>query len=176
VIQHLRAEGDDVTGWYYNPNIYPPEEARLRWQALTQASLALGLRLLPLEPETEPADFLLALAAGGESRCRTCYQLRLEATARKAKEKGFGAFSTTLLISPHQDLEAIREIGERAGAKHGVQFRFVDLRHRHDESRGRAESLGLYRQNYCGCMFSDLERSQARASRAISRARRKPAP
>ena len=171
MVQHFRSEGDQVTGWYYNPNIHPPQELRLRQQALHQASLALRMDLLPPDPEPDPAAFLLALAAGGGSRCRTCYRLRLEATAKKARELGFPAFSTTLLISPHQDLEAIREIGERAGAKHGVEFRFADLRHRHDESRERAGSLKLYRQNYCGCLFSGLERSQARASRDVAKAR-----
>ena len=161
-----------MTGWYYNPNLHPPEEMRRRQQALTQASLALGMALLACDREPEPAEFLLALARRGGRRCHACYELRLEATARKAREEGFDAFSTTLLISPHQDLEAVHKIGAAAAEKHGVAFRFVDLRDRYRESGERARSMELYRQNYCGCMFSDLERSEARASRAIRKAAR----
>ncbi len=167
VVQYFAGTGKQVTGWYYNPNIYPPEEMRLRRQALQQASIALGIPLLPPEPDPEPYEFLLAVAAEGGVRCRACYRLRLEAAARKAKEEGFPAFSTTLSISPYQDLEAIRETGEAAGEKYGVRFEFVDLRKKHRESLERARSLGLYCQNYCGCMFSDLERSAARALRAV---------
>jgi len=158
-----------VSGWYYNPNIYPPEEMRLRHQALAQAALALNLPLLPPEQHPDPAAFFLALARQptGGPRCHACYQLRLEATARKAAEKEFEAFSTTLLISPYQDLEAIRRIGEDAAARHDLAFQFADLRARHPESRERARDLDLYRQRYCGCLFSDLERSEARSRRAL---------
>jgi len=171
VVQHFASAGKQVTGWYYNPNIYPPEEMRVRQQALQQASIALGMPLLPPGPEPDPADFLLAVAAEGGVRCRACYRLRLEAAARKAKEEGFPVFSTTLSISPYQDLEAIREIGEAAAAEHGVRFEFVDLREKHRESLARARSLGLYCQNYCGCLFSGLERSQRRAQRAVRKSK-----
>jgi len=172
VVRHFQAAGEQVTGWYYNPNLHPPEEMRKRQQALAQACLALGLPLLAPEREPKPAEFLLALAGRGGRRCDACYQLRLEATASKAREEGFQAFSTTLLISPHQDLEAVHEIGAAAAEKHGVAFRFADLRERYRESCERARSMDLYRQNYCGCVFSALERSEARAARAIRKAGR----
>jgi len=83
--------------------------------------------------------------------------------------RGFDGFSTTLLISPYQDIAAIGEIGRAIAARAGLEFRFADLRNRYRESRERARELGLYMQNYCGCVFSLLERARRRAGRRIHR-------
>jgi len=169
-VEHLRAGGDEVTGLFYNPNIDPREELARRARTMEQAAQALSLPMASVGDGMRPLDFMLYLAAEGGRRCRACYALRLDETARRAAEGGFGGFSTTLLISPYQDLEAVREVGERAAAKHRVVFRFADLRDRYAESRQRSRSLGLYRQNYCGCLFSRLERAERRARRAVARA------
>jgi hypothetical protein len=110
---------------------------------------------------------LLALAGRGRERCRGCYQFRLRATAREAAARGFDGFSTTLLISPYQDIAAIQEIGRAMAARVGLVFRFADLRERFSESRERARELGLYQQNYCGCLFSSLERARRRGDRIV---------
>ena len=186
VVDHFRSLGAQVTGWFFNPNIHPAEELRRRQATFEQTAQVIGLPVhrpagsvaadvgAPALPEAEEGlrGFLLALASQGGKRCRACYGLRLEAAAAAARSEGFDSFSTTLLISPHQEVEAIGELGAAIGARLGVKFGFADLRGRYAESCERARELDLYRQNYCGCLFSLLERSERRAGRAIERARK----
>ncbi len=172
VAEHFRAQGEEVAGWFFNPNIHPEEERRRREATLAEAARASGIKLLPADPEPNFLQFLLALARGKSPRCLTCYQLRLEAAAQEAARLGFDRFSSTLLISPYQDLEAIAEIGWAAGARVGIEFHFADLRACYPHSRDRARKLDLYQQNYCGCLFSALERAERRAKRAIDKALR----
>jgi hypothetical protein len=96
--------------------------------------------------------------------------MRLEATARRAAEEGCEEFSTTLLMSPYQDLREIERAGEEAGRRLDVRFSLEDLRSRYPESCERSRELDLYRQNYCGCIFSALERSERRSRRAVAKA------
>jgi len=171
VADHFRKAGDEVVGWFFNPNIHPEQE-RLRREAVSaEGAREMKLALLPAGPGMGSEEFLLAVARRGTTRCRACYDLRLTETARQAAERGFDAFSTTLLISPYQDLKAIAEVGREAGGRFGVAFRFADLRESYGESCERARELGLYRQNYCGCRFSQLERAERRAARAIGKLR-----
>ena len=173
VADHFRAVGHDVVGWFFNPNIHPDEERRRREATLAKAAEAVGVPLLPEGPAMRLDEFFLELARRGGRRCLTCYELRLEATARKAAEQGFDAFASTLVISPYQDLDSIAEIGVRAGEAAGVEFQFVDLRSSYPKSCERARELDLYRQNYCGCMFSALERAERRTRRAVEKAFRR---
>ncbi len=166
---HLRTPETTVVGWFCNPNIYPAAEWARRSAAMTAAAEAAGLAMLPDGPRMGRVDFLLSLARSGGSRCRACYRLRLGPTARVAAEQGFEAFSSTLLISPYQDLDVIDQVGREAGAAAGIRFCFADLRSKYRESCERSAGLGLYRQNYCGCLFSALERATRRARRAIDR-------
>jgi predicted adenine nucleotide alpha hydrolase (AANH) superfamily ATPase len=101
-------------------------------------------------------------AVGGEiaKRCAYCYAIRLDETARTAKEQGFAAFSTTLTVSPYQNHELIRQIGEKAGKKHGVEFRYFDFAKGFREGQAKARELGMYMQKYCGCVYSEEERYQ----------------
>ncbi|MDR1636705.1 MAG: epoxyqueuosine reductase QueH [Treponema sp.] len=92
------------------------------------------------------------------SRCAFCYRLRLEKTAEKAGREGFDAFSTTMLISPYQNHDLIRALGEELAGSYGVVFLYRDFRPRFREGRGKAGELGLYLQKYCGCIFSEEER------------------
>jgi hypothetical protein len=170
VAEHFQGLGDQVTGWFFNPNIHPEEERTRRETTLAQAAEAAGLPLLPGGPAMRLVDYLLAIARRGGPRCHTCYALRLEATAKEASAKGFDGFSTTLLISPHQDLEAISSIGCSIAERTGIEFRFADLRGKYGESCERSRELDLYRQNYCGCLFSGLERSQRRSDRFLRKA------
>lgn len=170
VAEHFRAVGHDVVGWFFNPNIHPDEERRKREATLVEAAEAAGLPLLPKGPAMRPEEFLLELARRGGRRCPACYEVRLEAAAGRAAEQGFDAFASTLVISPYQDLDSIAEIGVRAGEAAGVEFQFVDLRSVYPKSCERARELDLYRQNYCGCMFSALERAERRVRRAIDKA------
>ncbi len=169
VADAFRARGDAVAGWFYNPNLAPQEEWRRRRDTFAQAAQALSLAALPVGEEPRFGDLLLALARGRGKRCLACYRMRLEQTARAAAAGGYEGFSTTLLVSPYQDLEALARVGQEVGAQWGVEFHFVDLRPRYAESRARARELGLYQQNYCGCLFSRLERAVRRSERALAK-------
>jgi hypothetical protein len=84
--------------------------------------------------------------------------LRLGKTAEVARQKGFNAFTTTLLISPHQKHDLVREIGEVVGKENGAEFPYADLRKPYSDSRHITKPMELYRQQYCGCLFSEWER------------------
>jgi predicted adenine nucleotide alpha hydrolase (AANH) superfamily ATPase len=169
VADHFRNAGDEAVGWFFNPNIHPEQE-RLRREAVSaDGARKMKLELLPPGPGMGFEEFLLALARRGTNRCRACYELRLTEAARQAAAGGFDGFSTTLVVSPYQDVKAIAEVGREAGDRFGVAFRFADLRASYGESCERARELGLYRQNYCGCRFSQLERAERRARRAIEK-------
>jgi predicted adenine nucleotide alpha hydrolase (AANH) superfamily ATPase len=173
VADHFRAQGHDVTGWFFNPNIHPVEERRRREETMREAAAAAELPLAEAEGEADLplSDFLLRLARAGGRRCEACYELRLGAAARKAAGRGFDGFATTLAISPYQDLAAIERIGRQAAEEAGTTFLCEDLRPRYRESCERARELDLYRQNYCGCLFSSLERAERRARRASEKRR-----
>ncbi|GAB4506359.1 MAG: hypothetical protein Kow00123_04970 [Anaerolineales bacterium] len=163
-IQRLRDLGFAVTGYWYNPNIHPFAEHELRRETLRGYAEQVSLPVIWHETYDMPLYF--RQVAGHEAfgeRCRICYRLRLEQTARAARDGGFDAFTTTLLISIHQDQEAIRQIGEEVGEAIGVPFFYEDFRRGWSE-RGRiANEYGLYKQHYCGCLYSEWEAARARA-------------
>jgi hypothetical protein len=100
-----------------------------------------------------------------DTRCEQCFSLRLGAAAKKARELGIGSFTSSLLISPHQKHELAREMGEKAAAENGVNFLYADLRKRYSESRHITKPMELYRQQYCGCIYSEYERYSEQDSR-----------
>ena len=167
VAQLFRDQGHQVAGWFFNPNIHPAQEHQRRATALAEAAGKAGFALLPPGPDVGLAEFLLAIARQGGQRCPACYRVRLAAAAQQAAALGFEAFSTTLLLSPYQDSETIRQVGQEAGDRYGVTFHLADLREHYQESCALAHSLELYRQNYCGCIFSSLERAERRMLRSL---------
>src|SRR4030067_519220 len=102
------------------------------------------------------------LSKGGiKERCKSCYRLRLGKTAEEAQRQGFDAFSTTLMISPYQDFEQIISIGKELAEKHNVIFYFRDFRQYFREAMAYAKEMGLYRQKYCGGIYSREEKAQS---------------
>jgi predicted adenine nucleotide alpha hydrolase (AANH) superfamily ATPase len=158
-VQRLREEGFQVTGFWYNPNIHPWQEHQRRRESVQKYAKAVGLPVVWYEQYEMP--LYLRAVAGHEKfreRCRICYRMRLEKTAQVATEGGFDAFTTTLLISPHQDQALLRQIGEELAEECGVEFYFENFRRGWSE-RGRLTcEHGLYRQQYCGCVYSEWER------------------
>ncbi len=155
---YLASRGAQVTGYWYNPNIHPFSEHERRREALDSLAAQTGLEML-WQPGYDLTAFLRAVAgheAPGE-RCRLCYRLRLERAAQAAAHGGFDAFATTLLISPYQDLEAIRALGAELTAEYGVRFIYENLRRGYAASRSLADEYGLYLQRYCGCIYSEWE-------------------
>ena len=162
-VLELLSEHFAVTVLYYNPNIYPPEEYEKRLFEI-QKLLRLfdaGNPVKLICGEYRPEDYY-ASAKGYESepeggaRCRLCFELRLEETAKLAREGGFDYFTTTLTVSPHKNAEAINGIGGALSEKYGVPYLFSDFKKRDGYKRSieLSKYYGLYRQNYCGCEFS----------------------
>ena len=162
--EDLLAEGFRPVLFFANPNIHPYREYEARREALLALASLRGLPVF-LEPEYMPEDFFRRVSFKEESRCRYCYELRLERAAAKARELGLDRFGTTLLISPYQDRELILATGRRLAAEYGLIFHEADWRPGFRASQARAKELGLYRQKYCGCLYSERERFQ-RSGRA----------
>jgi len=147
----------DVLAYFYNPNIHPLLEFRKRLKALDVFAERRGVRL-HAERNYGLTRFLELVPPDGAGRCPVCYRERLGQTARHAAAAGADAFSTTMLSSRHQDHDAIRRAGEAAAAETGVEFLYRDLRDRADAGQAAARKMSLYRQQYCGCIFSEYER------------------
>jgi tRNA A37 threonylcarbamoyladenosine dehydratase/predicted adenine nucleotide alpha hydrolase (AANH) superfamily ATPase len=158
-IEALSAEGITPTLFWYNPNIHPSAEYQNRRDAISVLAAAKSLPLKTLDEYGEQT-FLGRIDCKTEKpqRCELCYCMRLEQTAAYAAENGFDTFSTSLLISPYQDHDAIRRIGEELSARHGIKFFYRDFRPLFRQGQNQARALGLYMQKYCGCMFSIEER------------------
>lgn len=159
--QRFRELGYNVEGFFYNPNIHSYREFARRLQVLQEYCKAVGVPL-KVRDDYELESYLIGALADLPRRCRFCYRTRLEETARESASKGIQFFSTTLLISPYQDHEALKQEGEAAGAKHGVTFVYEDLRPGYRQSVDLSRRLGLYRQPYCGCIFSEKARFYGR--------------
>ena len=103
-------------------------------------------------------EFIDKTNNGGENRCRICYEMRLDETARKAKEMRLDGFTTSLLVSPYQKHDVIIDAGKEMEKKYAIQFFYEDFRPGWKESVRMSKELGLYRQKYCGCIYSEMER------------------
>ena len=151
----------DITLLFYNPNISPESEHDLRLAELERLVEDMELNASVVRADYEPQKFLEIakgleqLGEGGE-RCRRCYTLRLDKTARVAADAGFDYFTTTLSISPHKNAEWLNCIGRELSEKYGVTYLFSDFKKRGGYKRSceLSEQFGLYRQDYCGCVYS----------------------
>lgn len=163
-VKHLREKypGYTVAGYFYNPNIHPYQEFLRRLEALKAFSETAALELIADE-DYELEDFLTKVISSSkeekkEDRCRVCYEIRLRNTACLAKKEGFDAFTTTLLVSPYQKHELIKEVAQKIAQEEGVEFFYLDFRPGWREGVSLSRELKLYRQPYCGCIFSEKER------------------
>jgi predicted adenine nucleotide alpha hydrolase (AANH) superfamily ATPase len=158
----------ELAVFYFNPNIHPAMEYRRRLMYLRRFC---DDRQVPLSAaEYRPETFFEAVRTEIEQpeRCRRCYQLRLEATARQAAIEGYDVFTTTLLISPYQFHDVIAETGGRLAREYNVDFMYRDWRPLFKRSVELARTLDMYRQKYCGCLYSESERYRKKLSREIS--------
>jgi predicted adenine nucleotide alpha hydrolase (AANH) superfamily ATPase len=156
-LKHLREQGMDIHGFFYNPNIHPYQEFQRRLTALQEYAPAVSLPL-QIDGRYDMEEFLRLVVFREDQRCRFCYGLRLQAAALAAKQGNFDAFTATLLYSRFQKHEVIREIGEQIGQEVGVPFYYADFRSGWQEGISESKRLGMYRQNYCGCIYSEKER------------------
>jgi len=156
-LEVLRSSGMEVTGFFFNHNIHPYQEYQRRIDSVRQYATKIGLDIIYLD-QYRLEEFLAAVCAAPAARCHYCYESRLELTAQEAVSGGFDAFSSSLLYSRYQQHDVIRETGERLGKKYGVRFHYDDFRRGWQEGIRISKGLGLYRQQYCGCIFSEKDR------------------
>lgn len=165
-----------ITVFFYNPNIYPSEENRTRADELSRL-----IRVLPaenpitlMEGEYDPEVFyactkgMEALPEGGE-RCFVCYRLRLAEAAKITKEKGFDYFASTLSLSPYKNAKMLNAIGRELAEEYGVSWLPNDFKKRNGYKRSieLSKEYDLYRQDYCGCVYSYLARRSSESGESV---------
>jgi predicted adenine nucleotide alpha hydrolase (AANH) superfamily ATPase len=161
----LRGRGYRVTGLWFNPNIHPAQEYYCRLESCRRFAAVEGLPLV--EAGAYGLTEFLArvyprhVADPTGARCRECYAWRLGEAARIARERGFTKLSTTLLVSPYQQHDAIVAIGSEVAAREGLIFLAEDWRPLFRPARQRSREMGLYHQQYCGCILSEADRFAA---------------
>jgi predicted adenine nucleotide alpha hydrolase (AANH) superfamily ATPase len=153
----LREMGHEVTGFFYNPNIHPYLEYRRRLDTLSDYASRAGLEFREDEGYALE-EYFRAITFREKERCRACYDLRLTRTAAMSRAGGFDGFTTTLLYSRYQNHDLIRDTGEALAKRSGAAFFYLDFRTGWKEGVERSKEMGLYRQPYCGCLFSEAER------------------
>ena len=156
-IEVLKADGFEVSGFWYNPNIHPFTEYRSRRNCLRDYAAEIGLNLIE-KNDYGLRPFVRSVAEDIEHRCGKCYEMRLFETARQASQRGFDSFTSSLFISPYQNHELMREVAERAAHEFGVEFLYRDFRPYFKDGQNFAREHGFYMQKYCGCVFSEEER------------------
>ena len=156
-IQQLREQGHQLQGYFFNPNIHPYKEFKRRLETLQEYATAINLPLL-VDERYLLEEFLQRAMQLGCDRCENCYELRFIQAALQAKALQYEAFTTTLLVSPYQKHDLIRQVGERIAEATGVPFLYQDFRPGWQEGVEISRQREMYRQPYCGCIFSEKER------------------
>jgi hypothetical protein len=157
-LEDIRKEGHKAAGFFYNPNIHPYSEYIRRRDAVEKFAIETALNVIVSDYDVEKYFEFVIYNEAPKKRCAVCWWLRLERAALFAKVNGFDAFTTTLLGSPYQDHETLKRIGEDVAEKAGIKFYYKDFRPGFSKARETAKSKGMYLQNYCGCLFSEMER------------------
>ena len=157
----------EITVFYYNPNIFPPEEYHMRVeeQACFVKELSAKHPITFVEGRYDTERFyemakgMEQLKEGGE-RCFACYELRLRETAEYAKDQGYDFFTTTLSISPLKNATKLNEIGENLEKEYGIQYLYSDFKKQNGYKRSTeiSNEYNMYRQYYCGCVYSKKQR------------------
>ncbi len=163
----LAAQGIMPVGYFFNPNIHPFREYERRVQALQSVAEEFSLPMLWDEQGYDIEGWFRRIGERREQamRCPACYRIRLEATARKTVEAGMDTFTTTLLYSRYQRHDVIAETGSELAEQYGVKFYYHDFREGWQQGIDMAVTAGIYRQPYCGCIFSERERYAKREKR-----------
>jgi predicted adenine nucleotide alpha hydrolase (AANH) superfamily ATPase len=172
-----------------NPNIQPAAEYEHRRTTFVSLAETLGVEFTCGSYEPDQWDAAIGERAGvypliegdtsfesnrarRKERCRACYAFRFERLARHAGEHGFSAIATTLSVSPYQFISVMAEELAKAASRSNITCSFADYRDRYPETVQRSRELGLYRQNYCGCRWSQTEAELERTARKAARQRK----
>ena len=156
-LQSLLLKGVDVRGFWFNPNIHPYTEYTARLGSLSTLEKLWDIDIA-YEDDYALDTFLRLTAGTGADRCAVCYDMRLDRTAWEAKRMHLDGFTTSLLASPYQKFDMIQSIGRSTAKRHGIAFHAADFRPGWKTAQGLTRELGLYRQKYCGCIYSEMER------------------
>jgi predicted adenine nucleotide alpha hydrolase (AANH) superfamily ATPase len=173
-LETLRQEGIEVMGFFYRHNIHPYTEMQRRQETLERWAPTVDLKVIWQEGY-DLEGFVRRVAFREAQRCTICYHDRLQATAQVALHGRFDAFTSTLLYSKLQPQDQIRSIGETVAAAVGLPFLYRDFRSGWKDGIQASKRLGMYRQPYCGCIYSEKER-YFKPSRAQRRPGRDAAP
>ena len=165
-VEMLRDEGFNVTGFYYNPNIHPSQEYLRRRDGVRQVAARMDFPVIFWDKQQayQPQDFYRAISFKEHNRCLFCYKLRLQKSIEQATLGAFQYVSTSLLYSKYQNHEAIRKIGELLTQKANgqgtppLQFYYADFRSGWGRGIKLSKKWEIYRQQYCGCLYSELDR------------------
>ena len=152
----LRESGIDISGYFYNPNIHPFKEFKRRIETLETVCHHFDFRVI-YENSYGLVDFMRKVVFHEKERCSICYHLRLSRTVMYAKDNGFDAFSTTLLYSRYQNHQALIDQCSQLADANGISFYYRDFREGWQTGIDQSKSLNLYRQQYCGCVYSEQE-------------------
>lgn len=149
----------EIKGFFYGPNIHPREEYQTRLHEARRLAEVYGFQLIIGEHDEELWHERIAgleIEEEGGARCSVCYRMRLERTAEAARDEGVGWFATTLTVSPHKKAVLINPMGLEEGERRGIEFYPADFKKNDGfgKSSRLSRELGLYRQNYCGCIYS----------------------
>jgi predicted adenine nucleotide alpha hydrolase (AANH) superfamily ATPase len=156
-LRQLRAQGHEVCGLFYNPNIHPYQEFRRRLDAVQHVAQESSCSV-EFDTHYGLQEYLRQVVFHEAERCPRCYQMRLKRVAEQAACNGFDAFSSTLLYSKYQNHSLLVVQGEQLAKEYGIQFYYEDFRRGWQEGIDESIRMGLYRQSYCGCIYSEQER------------------
>jgi hypothetical protein len=153
----LRREGIEVSGLFYNPNIHPYREFKRRIDGLTTIGEKKRFKVY-IDDEYGLTEYLRKVVHHEKDKCEICYDMRLEKTAETAAGQGANAFTTTLLYSKYQNHEMLKVKCEELADRYQVKFLYRDFRKGWQEGIDESRELDIYRQPYCGCIYSEQER------------------
>lgn len=156
-IKVLKEENIDITSFWFNSNIHPYTEYKARFDSYKKLMDIYDIPTI-VKHEYDIIKFTQSVFEKEKARCRYCYESRIEVVAKTAKENGFDAFTTTLLVSPYQNHELLIEVCEEMAKKYGIRFYYKDFREGFREGQEIARALELYMQKYCGCIYSEEDR------------------
>ena len=158
-LDDLTSQGHQVTALFFNPNIQPYSEFLRRLDAFTVYTRGNNVPVLEDDTQMEMEEWLRQIVFRESQRCRICFTIRIERSAQLALRHGFDAFSTTLLYSRFQKHELLKSTCEAVSERFGIRFLYADWRKGWKEGVKKYRALGLYRQKYCGCVYSEKERA-----------------
>jgi predicted adenine nucleotide alpha hydrolase (AANH) superfamily ATPase len=156
-LEVLRSEGFEVMGYFYNRNIHPYEECLRREKVVKEYAEEVSLKVIYQEGY-DMESFLQNVVFRENQRCQYCYHDRLKTTVMVAKHGKFDCFTTTLLQSKFQKHDLIKTMGEDLGKSYGVPFYYKDFREGWQKGIEKSKGKNMYRQQYCGCIYSEKER------------------